>query len=40
MSSKIREPRRVFNGIFSRLLTDPIEDLEKILFRGNRNPMI
>ena len=28
---KIDDPRRLFSGIFHRLLTDPLEDLEKAI---------
>ena len=28
---KVDDPRRLFSGIFHRLLTDPLEDLEKAI---------
>lgn len=31
-AGRIRDPQRLFTGIFSRLLTDPLEELEEALF--------
>lgn len=31
IANRIGDPRRIFTGIFSRLLTDPLEELEKAL---------
>lgn len=35
-TSSILEPHRIFTGIFRRLLTDPLEDLERLLFPTRR----
>ena len=31
-AAKVQNPRSMFTGIFSRLLTDPLEELEKAAF--------
>ena len=33
-AERIGDPRRIFTGIFSRLLTDPLEELEKAFPAG------
>ena len=36
-AERIGDPRRIFTGIFSRLLTDPLEELEKAVSSRTRD---
>ena len=36
-AERIGDPRRIFTGIFSRLLTDPLEELEKAVSGRKRD---
>lgn len=38
MAEKLREPRLVFTGIFSRLLTEPLESLEEMAGIRKKQP--
>ena len=37
-SEQILEPRKIFTGVFSRLLTDPLEELMKTARLDRRKP--
>lgn len=37
-ADRLRDPRQLFTGVFSRLLTDPLDELEATVFRNKGLP--